>query len=94
MDLDSKINKLAICSGSGASLLKSVIKSQADVYITSDLKYHDFLDNYKKLSIVDVGHYESEVFVKKIFKEALLNMFPSLSVFESEVNTNPVRFYI
>jgi len=58
---DMKIQTIAICSGSGASLIPEFLSSGADVYITGDLKYHDaqnIEDN--KRACLDIGHFSSE----------------------------------
>jgi dinuclear metal center YbgI/SA1388 family protein len=58
---DRLIKRVAICSGSGGSLIPTVIKKRADVYITGELGYHDFLtarDN--ELMIIEAGHWTTE----------------------------------
>ncbi len=58
---DLAIEEAAVCTGSGASLLKAFIASKAQVYISGDMKYHDameVLDAGK--GIIDVGHFASE----------------------------------
>ncbi len=58
----NKIKKVAVCGGAGSFLIPMAIASQADVYITSDIKYHEFFDADNKILIADIGHYESEQF--------------------------------
>ncbi|WP_435300287.1 Nif3-like dinuclear metal center hexameric protein [Timonella sp. A28] len=43
-DPDALVHKIAVLGGSGGSLLNIIASSDADVYITSDLKHHDVLD--------------------------------------------------
>ncbi len=87
-----KIQKIAVCGGSGASLLKKAMDQRADVYISADFKYHDFFLAENKIIIVDIGHFESEQFTKEIFFEQLTEKFPKFAVHFSEVNTNPINF--
>lgn len=54
----SCIQRLAYCTGSGASLLPSVRTSGADIYITGDVKYHTALET--DIPILDVGHHSLE----------------------------------
>jgi dinuclear metal center YbgI/SA1388 family protein len=54
------INMVAVCGGSGDSLLP-LAATLADVYVTSDLKHHRVLDHPRDLcSIIDVPHFVSE----------------------------------
>lgn len=66
------IKKLALCSGSGKSLLPKVLAMGADAYLTADLTYHDFGDAVAAgLSLIDVGHYTSEVIFGNLLSEYL-----------------------
>lgn len=38
-----QVRRVAVCTGAGASLLGEARRAQADVYVTSDLKYNDFM---------------------------------------------------
>lgn len=88
----STIKKVAICGGSGGFLLKDAIRQQADIFITSDYKYHEFFEADGLVIIADIGHYESEIFTKDLIIERLQKEF-SGQVFErSTVITNPVQY--
>lgn len=61
-DLDNVIKKPAVCTGSGKSMIENCIKSGCDLLITGDITYHDALDATERgLSIIDAGHYATEV---------------------------------
>ena len=52
------IKKVAVTTGSGMSLIPYV---KADCFLTGDIKYHDAMEaKSKKISLIDIGHYESE----------------------------------
>lgn len=91
--LAKTVKKIAWCGGSGSFLLKSAIGKNADVFITGDIKYHDFFDHEKKLIIADIGHYESEQFTIDLLGDFLTEKFPKFAVHLTEVNTNPVNYY-
>ncbi|BBA17107.1 Nif3-like dinuclear metal center hexameric protein [Blattabacterium cuenoti] len=91
--IEKRIQKIAMITGSGRFGIEFAMKEKADVFISSDLKYHDFFKYEKKILIVDIGHYESEKFIKKLLKSFLDQNFTSISVFESEVYTNPVKYF-
>ena len=58
---DMQVNRVALCSGGGKSLLKEAHASRADVYVTGDIGYHDFLTaDALGLAVIDAGHYETE----------------------------------
>lgn len=88
-----EIKTVAICSGSGASLIKAAIANKADAYITADLKYHEFFDVQKNLLLMDTGHYESEIVFKNLIFEKLSKKFPNFAFQISETSTNPVQYW-
>jgi dinuclear metal center YbgI/SA1388 family protein len=87
-----KFQKVAVCGGSGRFLLSDAIASGADLFITSDFKYHDYFDAEGQITIADIGHYESEQFTKDLLKRLLLEKFPTFAVLISKTNTNPVNY--
>ncbi len=59
--LSQQINSLAVCSGSGSSLIKTAAEKGVDVYISGDLKYHEIQDGLSKgISLIDAGHLGTE----------------------------------
>ncbi|MCH8568114.1 MAG: Nif3-like dinuclear metal center hexameric protein [Balneolales bacterium] len=90
--LSGDIHKVAVCGGSGASLIKQAIRSGADAYVTADIKYHDFFVPTDFL-LVDAGHYETEFAIAGILKDQLKQEFPEIPVFETKHNTNPVKHF-
>lgn len=91
--LGKKIKKVAICGGAGGFLLRNAIAAGADIFITSDYKYHEFFDADSQIIIADIGHYESEQFTKELLFELLEKRFEILKINISEVNTNPVKYF-
>ncbi|HEV7622019.1 MAG TPA: Nif3-like dinuclear metal center hexameric protein, partial [Flavisolibacter sp.] len=68
--------------------------SGADVFISSDIKYHEFFDAECKLVIADIGHYESEQFTIDLIYDLLAKKFPTFAVLKTGINTNPVNYLI
>lgn len=89
---DKKVRKVAICSGSGSFLISEAMAAGADAYLTADLKYHDFFDAAQHLLLADIGHYESEHWIKDLLTERLIENFPTFAVLSSGLNTNPVHY--
>ena len=88
------VNKVAVCGGAGSFLISSALAAGVDFYITSDIKYHEFFDANNKMVITDIGHYESEQFTINLLQEFLEQKFPTFAVLKTEVNTNPVRYFL
>jgi len=89
---NKNIKKVAVCGGSGSFLIKDAISLDADIFITGDIKYHQFFDAYDNILIADVGHYESEQFTKEIFYELLKKKLPKFALHLSKVKTNPINY--
>ncbi len=87
-----KIKKVALCGGSGSSLIKEAMESGADAFVTADIKYHTFFEADNKLLIADIGHYESEKFATEILYDLIIKKFPKFAVRFSEINTNPINY--
>lgn len=91
--LSKKVTKVAICGGSGSFLLGQAIAAEADFFVTADFKYHEFFDADGKLTIADIGHYESEIFTKELLGEIFKEKFPTFAVNFSVTDTNPIRYF-
>ena len=88
------IKKVAVCGGAGGFLLKHAIAAGADIFITADYKYHEFFDAEGKIVIADIGHYESEQFTQQFLYEIIRKKFATFAVRLTDINTNPVKYYI
>ena len=88
------IKKVAICGGSGSFLLSQAIAQGADIFITSDVKYHEFFEADNQIILADLGHFESEQFTIDLFADFLRQNFPNFAILKTGVNTNPVRYFI
>lgn len=84
------VKKVAVCGGSGASMIREAIEAGADIYLTGDVKYHDFTSYGLDIILADMGHYESELCTKKIFSRIIREKFPDCLVYFSETESNPV----
>ncbi len=87
-----RVGRVALCSGSGGEFIGTAIARGADAYITSDTRYHDFVDFGKKILMVDTGHFESEICTKSIFSAIISEKFPTFAVRQSRAEQNPVRY--
>jgi putative NIF3 family GTP cyclohydrolase 1 type 2 len=92
-DLNKKIKYVALCGGSGGSLIGEVVKNRADVYISGDLKYHEVLDNKDKIALLDVGHRASELPVLKKLEAVIKGKFKDLSIYYFVENNDFFGYY-
>lgn len=66
----SQIKRFAICAGGGYSLVKNVDWQQSEIFITGDLKYHDWIDVERNgYNVIDIGHE-----VENIFTDFITNL--------------------
>lgn len=84
------IKRVALCSGSGASMIGDALSKRADAYITGDVKYHDFTAYSQDILIADIGHYESELCTRQIFSQIIRAKFPTLPIYFSKKEHNPI----
>ena len=78
------IKRLAICTGSGGDLIEKILSNNAcainsqhkvTCFLTGDLKYHQALAALESgLSLIDIGHYESESCFAKSLSKNLQNL--------------------
>jgi len=91
--LAKKIKKVAVCGGAGSFLIDKALSDGADIYITSDVKYHEFFDANNRIVIADIGHWESEQFTPDLIMDILRANFPTFAVLKSKVRTNPIEYF-
>lgn len=89
----TKVQKVAICGGSGSFLLQDAINADCDFFITADFKYHEFFEANGQIVIADIGHYESEYFTIELIFELLKKKFHKFAAHYTKMVTNPVRYY-
>lgn len=63
---------IAFCSGSGAQFIGQLEKLNIDIFVTGDVKHHDALDA-KNITVIDLGHFNSEKYSVEIFENILKN---------------------
>lgn len=89
---DGKIRRVALCGGSGSSLISHGAAAGAQAFITSDTSYHTFLDWANQIQIIDIGHFESENCTKQIFYRIITEKFPNFAVRYSAADINPIKY--
>lgn len=86
------VSKIAIGGGACADLLPAAIARGAQVMITSDVKHNYFIDYAHAITVVDLGHYETEVCTKEIFYNVIREKFPNFVPYYSQSEQNPINY--
>ncbi|MEN9952971.1 MAG: hypothetical protein RLZZ520_1239 [Bacteroidota bacterium] len=92
--IGKQIQRVALCGGSGKSLIINALRNNADVYVTADLGYHDFFEPDGQLLLADIGHFESEQYTSDLLVKAIKEKFPTFAVLKTGRNTNPVNYFL
>ena len=84
------VQRVAICGGSGSFLIDDAVNAGADIFLTGDLKYHDYQQADEALLLADIGHYESECFSRLLLAKTLEKM--SQGLFPVQIATTTDRW--
>ena len=91
-NLNRKVSRVAMCGGAGAEFTGLALSQGADIYITGDMKYHDFQGNEERIILADIGHYESEHYTKEIFYDIIQKKNPTFAVDFARSEINQVNY--
>ncbi len=92
-----KIKSVAVCGGSGSSLVQDAINAKADAFVTGDIGYHDFQEFAGKIMLVDAGHYETEIVILESLASTLRSKFAeikeNIQLIISTKIRNPIKIF-
>ncbi len=91
--LGKPVQRIAVLGGSGGFAIGAAKGQGADLFLTSDLKYHQFFEAEKNMVLADIGHYESEQYTKNLLAEYLTKKIPNFAIALSESKTNPIKYF-
>ena len=91
--VEGPVSRVAMCGGSGGSLIKAAMASGAQLYISGDISYHNFFTR-EGFMIMDIGHYESEIEIVDILFSLLRKNFPTFAVrITQNIYSNPIFYF-
>jgi dinuclear metal center YbgI/SA1388 family protein len=91
--VEGLISRVAVCGGSGGSLIGAARKSGAQLYISGDISYHNYFAR-EGFMIMDIGHYESEIDIVDILFSLIKKNFPTFAVrITQNINSNPIYYF-
>lgn len=78
---NSFIKRVAVCSGSGGSLLGNVVGEGVDAFVTADIKHNVFLDaDQLGITLIDAGHFNTEDIIVEPLCKILREEFPNIKI--------------
>lgn len=90
--VQERVRRVAVCTGAGGSLIGEAQRAGAELYLTADLKYNDFMTPSGRLTVADIGHFESEYCAIEILFEIFSKNLRTFAVRKSECSCNPVNY--
>jgi putative NIF3 family GTP cyclohydrolase 1 type 2 len=91
--VNGPVSRIAMCGGSGGSLIGKAKKAGAQLYISGDISYHNFFTP-EDFMIMDIGHYESEIEIVDILFSLIKKNFPTFAVrITQNINSNPIYYF-
>ena len=91
--LETPVTTVAVCGGSGGSLIAKARKAGAQLYVSGDISYHNFFTP-EGFMIMDIGHYESEIEIVDILFSLIKKNFPTFAVrITQNINSNPIYYF-
>ena len=92
IDAGKPVHRVAVGGGACSGYISQAIAAGCDTFVTSDLKYNDFLDT-AGINLVDAGHFPTENVVTPVVAAYLRKMFPELTVVHSTAHDCEVIQY-
>ena len=86
------VRTVALCSGSGGSMLAEAMASGAQAYICGDLTYHQFFTE-KDFMLLDIGHFESEIDIVDKLISVLEEKISTFAVLRTKEDYNPIHYF-
>lgn len=79
VDGGKSVSRIALCGGSGGSMLEEAALTGCDTYVTSDIKYDVFLRAKELgLNLIDAGHFNTENVVIPVLGQWIREAFPEV----------------
>ena len=91
--IGTPVKTIAMCGGSGTSLLADALRAGAQMFVCGDITYHHFFVP-EGFMVVDAGHFETEVEITRILLSVIRKKFPNfVSLMSDSVGkANPVNY--
>ena len=92
-DVERMVSKVAIVCGAGGELMPDALRARADVFVTGEMRYHDYLAaDAAGLGLILPGHHATERCGVEDLADRLRGTWPGLDIWASETETDPVTW--
>ena len=82
-----QVCRVAVCPGSGKSVLRDALRKGADVLITGDIGHHEGIDAVAQgMAVIDAGHYGMEYIFVEDMRRFLTERLPGAEVLGAPVS--------
>ena len=88
------VRTVAVCTGAGRSLIDDAMAAGADLYVTADLRYNDFMAGDGRMILADIGHFESEFCAIRILFDIISKNLHTFAVRKSACSRNPIHYLV
>lgn len=92
VDAGRPVHRVAVGGGACGCYIPQAVAAGCDTFVTSDLKYNDFLDT-EGLNLIDAGHFPTENVVCDALRERLRSSFPAAGIFCSTSHDREIIQY-
>ena len=98
-NLETLVETVAVCGGSGSSFTGQALRAGVQAYVTADVTYHTFFDvldtdGRPRMALIDAGHYETEAITESLLQDWLRRRFPTVEWRRTETRTSPMDTFI
>ena len=92
VDAGRPVHRVAVGGGACGCYIPQAVAAGCDTFVTSDLKYNDFLDT-EGLNLIDAGHFPTENVVCPALRDRLAEAFPAVDVLCSTSHSREIIQY-
>jgi dinuclear metal center YbgI/SA1388 family protein len=90
-EAERKVERVAIACGAGGEFLTDAIQAKADVFLTGEMRFHDFLRAQAAgIGLVLPGHYATERIGIEELASRLKEKWPTVKAWASQTERDPV----
>lgn len=89
-----QVGRVALCTGSGASLIAAARERGAELYIAADFRYNDFMEGDGRMIVADIGHFESEYCAINLMFDIIRKKIPTFALHKSVNSRNPINYLV
>lgn len=94
-DAGKTVSKVAVGGGACGEYDNTAVSAGCDTFLTSDIKYHQFLDTKGKgINLIDAGHFPTEDPVCEKLITYISEQFPELTVTKSDSHREVIQYYV